>query len=86
MLLELARELARRGQREAELARDLADRPLALGRDVGEHADVPAAERRVAVDELEELGRRPPARPEPAHHAAQQLRSSLSSSPGILVI
>ena len=72
VVLELADELARGGQREAELSRDLADRPLALRGDVGEHADVAAAERRIATDELEELRCRPPARPGASHDAAQE--------------
>lgn len=72
VVLELADELARGGQREAELTRDLADRPLAFGGDVGEHADVAAAERWIAADELEELRRRPPARPGASDDAAQE--------------
>ncbi len=73
VVLELPGQLARRGQREAELGGELADRLLALGADVGEHADVAPAERRVAVDEREQLGRRPSPRPDPAHHPMQQV-------------
>ncbi len=73
VILQLAHELARGGQREAELAGDLAHRPLAFRRDVGEHADMAPAERWVAADELEQLGRRPSARPGAAHDAPQQL-------------
>ena len=72
MVLELADELARGGQREAELARDLADRPLAFGGDVGEHTDVAATERRVAADEVEQLRRRPSARPAASDDPSQK--------------
>jgi hypothetical protein len=34
---------------------------------------MPAAERRVAADKLEQLGSRPPARPGSSHDAAQEL-------------
>jgi hypothetical protein len=71
VLLEVAGELARRGERQLELARELADAPLSLGPYLREDRDVAAAERRVALDEREQVGRRPPARPEPAHHAAE---------------
>ena len=70
--LELGRQLARGGQREAELARELADGALPLRPDVGEHRDVPPAERRLALHQLEQLRRRSPPRPEPAHHPPQQ--------------
>ena len=52
VVLEVAGELARRGQAQAELLRDLADRALALGGDVREDGDVTRPERRVAVEEL----------------------------------
>ena len=71
VLLELARERRGGGQRQAELAGELADRPLALAADVGEERHVPAPERR-ALDEAEQLRRRPPPRPEAAHHPAQE--------------
>ena len=70
VLLELARERRGRGEGQAELARQLADRALALAADLGEERDVAAAERR-ALDELEQLRRRPAARPEAAHHPPQ---------------
>ena len=70
--LELGRELARGGEREAELARELADGSLALGADVGEHRHVPAAERRLPVHELEQLRRGSPPGPEPAHDPPQE--------------
>ena len=73
VIFELSDELARRGQREAELAGDLADRPLAFGGDVRQHTDMAAAERRVAADELEQLGCRASARPRAPHDAAQEL-------------
>jgi len=53
--------------------RQLADAPLALRPDLGEEPDVAPAERRIAAHELEELLRGPASRPQPAHHAAQQL-------------
>lgn len=72
MLLEVAGQLARGGEREAELACELADRALPLRPDLREHAHVPGAERGVAAHQLEELGRGPPAAPEAAQHAAQE--------------
>ena len=72
MRLELGRQLARGGQREAELARQVADGALALGADVREHGDVAASQLGLALDELEQLRRRAPPRPEPAHHPPQQ--------------
>ena len=72
MRLELGRQLARGGQREAELARQLAHGALTLGADVREHGDVAAAELGLASHELEQLPRRAPPRPEPAHHPPQQ--------------
>ena len=70
--LELGRQLARGWQREAELAGELADGALPLRPDVGEHRDVPPAERRLALHQFEQLRRRSPPRPEPAHHPPQQ--------------
>jgi hypothetical protein len=72
VVLEVARELARRGQAQAELRGDLADRPLALRRDVREHGDVPRSEGRVAADEREELRRRMPASPQAAEDPPQR--------------
>ena len=71
MLLQVARQLARSGQREPELARDVADRALTLVADVGEHGHVAPAERRLAVHEREQLGRRAPPVPEAPHDAAE---------------
>jgi len=71
VILEIARQLARRRQRHADSPSDLADRLRAFGADVGEHADMTPAERRVARDESQELARRAPARPEATHHAPQ---------------
>ena len=73
MVLELARQLAHGGQREAERLGKLGDRPFALRADVGEQDDVAPAERWVAVDEGEQLAGRAPARPEPSHQALQGL-------------
>ena len=70
--LQLGRQLAGRGQREAEFASEVADRALALRADVREHGDVPAAQVGLALDELEQLRRRAPPGPEPAHHPPQQ--------------
>ena len=72
MRLELGRQLARGGQREAELAGQIADGALPLGADVREHGDVPPSQLGLALDELEQLRRRAPPRPEPAHHPPQQ--------------
>jgi len=52
VLLELARERRGGGEGQAELARQLADRPLTLAPDLSEECDVPAAER-CALDERE---------------------------------
>ena len=59
--LELCRQLARCRQRQPEGSGDLTHRLLALGADVGEHGHVPASELGFARDELEQLGRGPPA-------------------------
>ena len=72
MRLELGRQLAGCGQREAELARQVADRALALGADMRKHGDVPAAQLGLTLHELEQLRRRAPPGPEPAHHPPQQ--------------
>ncbi len=69
--LELRGQLARCGQREPQRSGDLADRLLALGADVGEHGHMPAAELRLARDELEQLRRRP-APPEAPQHLAKR--------------
>ncbi len=71
-ILELARQLARRRQREAELLRQLADRALALGADVREHRDVSPRQRRPRAGGLEQVVARSPPLPQPAHDAAQQ--------------
>ena len=55
--LELRRQLARRGQREAERGGDLAHGLFALGADVREDGQVAASELRLTRDELEQLGR-----------------------------
>jgi hypothetical protein len=66
-VLEVARELARGREREPELARELTDRSLALGADVGEHGDVAAREPRPGADERQQVIARPAALPEAAH-------------------
>ena len=71
VIFELTRQLAHRGQRQADRLGDLADRLGTRRPDVREHPDVPPAERRVAADELEQLGRGPPPGPQPAHHSPQ---------------
>ena len=71
VILELAGELARGGQGELQLARELTDRPLALGADVGQDGHVPPREPRLARHECEQLVGRPPPLPEAAHHPAQ---------------
>jgi len=65
--LELGRQLARGRQRQPELLRELAHRPLALGPDLCEHGDVPPREPGLALDDREEVVARPPTLPEPAH-------------------
>ena len=55
MLLEVPDQLARGRQRQAELARHVSNRALALVADVREDGDVPPAERRLAVHEHQEL-------------------------------
>ncbi len=70
-LFEVARQLARRRQRQPELVRQLADRPLPLGADLREDGDVPPGEPDVAVGDGEQVVARPAPLPEPAHHAAQ---------------
>jgi hypothetical protein len=72
MRLELRRQLARCGQGEAELASKVADGALPLGADMCEHGNVPASQLGLALDELEQLRRRAPPGPEPAHHPPQQ--------------
>jgi hypothetical protein len=73
VILEVTRELARGGQRQAELPGDLAHRARPLRRDVREHGDVPATERRVLADVREQLVGRTAAMPEPACYPPQQL-------------
>jgi hypothetical protein len=72
MRLELGRQLARGRQREAELPRQIAHGSLPLGADVREHGDVAATQLGLALDKLEQLRRRAPPCPEPAHHPPQQ--------------
>ena len=70
-LFEVARQLARRRQRQSELVRQLADRPLPLAADLGEDGDVPPGQAPVAVGDGEQVVARAAPLPEPAHHAAQ---------------
>ena len=72
MRLELRRQLAHRGQRQPELARELPYGAFPLGADVREDGDVPPTERRLRPHELEQLRRRAPPRPEATHHPPQQ--------------
>jgi hypothetical protein len=72
VVLELGRQLARRGEGEAETARELPD-GLSLARpDLREDGDVPAADPRRSPDEAVELGRGPPACPEAAQHLPEE--------------
>ena len=48
------------------------DGALPLGADVREHGDVAATQLGLALDKLEQLRRRAPPCPEPAHHPPQQ--------------
>jgi hypothetical protein len=77
VLLQVARELARGGEGEAELAGELADRPAALAGDGVEQGDVPAAERRVAAEELGELRREAVPAAQAPHDAAQRAAERL---------
>ena len=72
VLLELARQLAHRGQREPERSSDLGDRLLAFGADVREQRDVPTAEWGLAVDEREQLRGRASPGPQAPHHAPER--------------
>ena len=72
VVLELSSQLARRGQGQPELARDLTDGSRALGADVREHRDVPRAEALISSHQLEQLRCRPAAAPEPAQHRTEQ--------------
>ena len=71
VVLELPRQLAHGGKRQAERRCELGDGLRALGPDVRKETDVPPPKRGIAVDEREQLARRAPVRPEAAHHAAQ---------------
>lgn len=72
VILEVACELARRRQREVELASQLTDAPLALRSDLRQQGHVPPAEGRIAAYELQQLLGGATACPEPAHHVAQE--------------
>ena len=61
------------GQRQPQIACELAHRARLLGRDVRQDAEVPAAERRLLADQREQLVGRAAAVPEPALNAPQQL-------------
>jgi hypothetical protein len=71
-LLEVASEAARGGQGDAELVRQLADGPRALGPDLDQERDVAAPDPRLPVQERLEVGGRPPAPPEAAEHLAEE--------------
>jgi hypothetical protein len=72
VLLEVARQSARGGQRETELGGQLAHRALPLGSDLREERDVPRTDARRAVQEaLQVRGRAPPA-PETAQDGPKQ--------------
>lgn len=73
VVLEVARELAGGGQRQAQLRGDFPHRAGPFRRDVREHADVPAAERRLPADQREQLVGWPAAMAEPADDPPQQL-------------
>ena len=73
MVFELARQLAHRGQRQAERRGELGGGLLALGADAGEQRHVPPAERWIAVDEREQLAGRAPAAPEATHYPPERI-------------
>src|SRR6185312_4669103 len=70
VLLELPCERRGGGEGEAELTCELADRAAGLAAHLGEERDVAPTERR-ALDEPQQLRRRPAPRPHPSHHPAQ---------------
>ena len=72
MILEVARELARRREREVELPRQLTDAPLPVRPDLRQQAYMPPAEGRIAAHELQELRRGAAAGPGPPHHPPQE--------------
>lgn len=72
VVFQVARQLARRWEREVELARQLADAALSLGSDLREQPHVSPTERRLAAHQLQQLRCRAPPCPEPAHHAAEE--------------
>jgi hypothetical protein len=73
VVLEVAREFACSGQRQAQLGGDLAYGARTFRRDVGKDCDVPPAERRLPADEREQLVGWPAAMAEPANDPPQQL-------------
>ena len=73
VVFEVARELARGGQRQAQLGGDLAHRARPFRRNVREHGDVAPAERRLVADVREQLVRRAAAVAEAADDPPQQL-------------
>ncbi len=85
VVLEVAHELARRRERQAELAREVADGARPLRGHVREHGHVPAAEARLAVDQGQELGRRPPPAVQAAQHRPHQAPELLEVSVSVAV-
>jgi len=69
---QVDRELARRGERQAQLPRDLSDRARALRRHVHQHREVARAERRVAGEVALELDGEAAPPPQPPQDVAQQ--------------
>ena len=72
VLLEVAREAARRRQREPHLVRQLADRARPFSPHLDQERNVTATDRRVAVQEGREVGGRSSPAPQPAQHLAQK--------------
>ncbi len=73
VVLEVARELAGSRQRQAQLRGDLTHRARPFRRDVREHCDMPAAERRLLADQRKQFVRWAAAMAEPADDPPQQL-------------
>ena len=73
VILEVAGELARGRQRQAELAGDLAHRARPFRRDVREDGDMPPPERRVTADQRQQLIGRAAAIAEAARDPPEQL-------------
>lgn len=71
-VLEVAGQLARGRERQSELARELADRALALAADLREHGHVPAGQPWIAPHQRQQVVAGATPLPEPSRDPAQQ--------------